>query len=78
MLHLPLTLKHEGKQKRRERESRRRCRKEWRGRDRGWEVSTHGEDGGIEKNGYEGREVSGLGHVSCTLESPQGRGAGRG
>lgn len=23
-----------------------------------------------------GKEVSGLGHVSCTLESPQGRGAG--
>lgn len=34
----------------------------------------------MEKNGYEGkgREVSGLGHVSRTLESPQGRGAGRG
>lgn len=46
----------------------------------GWEVSTHGEDGGIEKNGYErkGREVSSLGHVSCTLQSPGGGGAGRG
>lgn len=50
------------------------------GGDRRWEVSAHGEDEGIEKNGYEGkgREVSGLGHVSCTLESPQGRGAGCG
>lgn len=34
--------------------------------------------GGMEKNGHEGkgREVSGLGHVSLTVESPQGRGAG--
>lgn len=48
--------------------------------DGGWEVSAQGEDGGLEKNGYEGkgREVSGLGHVSYTLESPQERGAGCG
>lgn len=34
----------------------------------------------MQKNEDEGkgREVSGLGHVSCTLESPQGRGAGAG
>lgn len=40
------------------------------------EVSAHGEDGGMEKNEYEGkgRGVSGPGHVSCTLESPEGRG----
>lgn len=50
------------------------------GGDRGWEVSAEVEDRGIEKNGYKekGREVSSLGHVNCTLESPRGGGTGRG
>lgn len=43
---------------------------------RGWNVSAHGQDGGSEKNGYKrkGKEVSNLGHVSCTLESPEEKG----
>lgn len=41
----------------------------------GREVSRQGEDGGMEKNGLAGNgiEVSGVGHVSCALESPQER-----
>lgn len=46
----------------------------------GADVCAHGNHGGIEKNdlGGKGKEVSGLGHVSLTLESPQGSGQGCG
>lgn len=55
------------------------CRKEWKVF-AGADVCAHGNHGGIEKNesGGEGKEVSGLGHVSLTLESPQGSGQGCG
>lgn len=50
------------------------------GGDGGWEVSAQVEDRHVEKNGFKekGREVSSLGHVNYTLESPQRGGTGCG